>query len=433
MRILILGLLGLAASVLMALAVKEDNGYILIGYGQWTVEGSLAFFLLMNLALFVLLYLSLRILSRVSSTPRKLHDWRQHRGAVKARKALTQGLVELSEGNWKRAEKDLVRFAGKSETPLLNYLAAARSAQQQDAHERRDHYLQLAHESMPEADVAVGLTQAELQLDHAQLEQALATLKHLQEIAPRHTHVLKLLKELYLRLDDWPALGQLLPELKKRRVIDPEELQKLELRVHHHQLSQAAQDENLTRLQTVWNRIPFAIRSKEEMVTTYVNHLMNRDEHNQVEHILRDSINRHWSDDLVELYGRVPADESARQLSVAEGWLKDRPRNAPLLLTLGRLCLRSKLWGKARTYLEASIGIEPTIAAYRALGALLERMEEKEQALACFKAGLELGSDRSRPIELPASLKLPAGTNGEVAGTGESGEGKLKLEVVGKG
>jgi len=429
MKILILALLGLAASVFLALAVKEDNGYILIGYGQWTIEGSLAFFLVMNLVLFALLYLSLRIISRVSSTPRKLHDWRQHRGAVKARKALTQGLVELSEGNWKRAEKDLVRFAGRSETPLLNYLAAARSAQQQDAHERRDHYLQLAHESMPAADVAVGLTQAELQLDHAQLEQALATLKHLQEIAPRHTHVLKLLKELYVRLDDWPSLGQLLPELKKRKVIDQEELQKLELRVYHHQLLQAAQDENLTQLQTVWNRIPFTVRSREEMVTTYVNHLMNREEYNQVEHILRDSINRNWSDDLVELYGRVPADESARQLTVAEEWLKEQSRNATLLLTLGRLCLRGKLWGKARTYLEASIGIEPTIAAYRALGALLERMEEKEKALACFKAGLELGNDHSRPIELPASLKLPAG---ESNGASASEDEKPRLEVVSK-
>jgi len=430
MRILILGLLGLAASVLLALAVKEDNGYILIGYGQWTVEGSLAFFLLMNLLLFGALYLTLRILSRLGATPRKLHDWREYRGAKRARKALTQGLVELSEGNWKRAERDLVRFAGKSETPLLNYLAAARSAQQQDAHQRRDHYLQLAHESMPEADVAVGLTQAELQLDHAQLEQALATLKHLREIAPRHTHVLKLLKELYQRLGDWQELGQLLPELKRRKVVEPEELQALELRVFQNQLTVAAQNENQTLLQTVWNRIPAAIRFREEMVTTYVNHLMNRGEHNQVERVLYDAIDRHWSDDLVELYGRVPADDSARQLSMAEGWLKERPRSSVLLLTLGQLSLGNKLWGKARTYLEASIGIEPSSAAYRALGALLEKMDEKEKALSCFKAGLELSSEHPAPRALPASLKLPAAKpdNGEAA----ESESRPKLEVVNK-
>lgn len=428
MRLLILVLLGLGVSVLLALAVKEDNGYILIGYGQWTAEGSLAFFLLLNLLLFGALYLTLRILSRLGATPRKLHDWRQIRGAKRARKSLIQGLVELSEGNWKRAERDLVRFAGKSETPLLNYLAAARSAQQQDAHDRRDHYLQLAHESMPEADVAVGLTQAELQLDHAQLEQALATLKHLREIAPRHTHVLKLLKELYQRLDDWREMGLLLPELKKRKVVEPEELQALELRVFQNQLSTAAQDENLTLLQTVWNRIPTTFRFREEMVTTYVNHLMNRDEHNQVERVLREAIERNWSDDLVELYGRVPADDSARQLSMAEAWLKTRPRSPVLLLTLGQLCLGNKLWGKARTYLETSIAIEPSSAAYRTLGALLEKMDEKEQAFKCFKAGLELGSEHPASMHLPASLKLPAAK--PAAGEAGGAEHQPKLEVV---
>lgn len=425
MRLLIFGLIGLAAAVLLALAVKEDNGYILIGYGQWTVEGSLAFFLLMNLLLFGALYLTLRILSRLGATPRKLHDWRQIRGAKRARKSLIHGLVELSEGDWKRAERDLVRLAHKSETPLLNYLAAARSAQQQDAHERRDHYLQLAHESMPEADIAVGLTQAELQLDHAQLEQALATLKHLREIAPRHTHVLKLLKELYQRLGDWREMGLLLPELKKRKVVEPEELQALELRVFQNQITLAAQDENLTLLQTVWSRIPTAMRFREEMVTTYVNHLMNRGEHNQVERVLRDAIERNWSDDLVELYGRVPADDRARQLSTAEAWLKNRPRSPVLLLTLGQLCLANKLWGKARTYLEASLAIEPSSAAYRTLGALLEKMDEKEKAFDCFKAGLELGSEHPVSMHLPASLTLPGAAS-------ESGEAEAppKLEVV---
>jgi HemY protein len=213
-------------------------------------------------------------------------------------------------------------------------------------------------------------------------------------------------------------------------VVEPEELQVLELRVFQNQLSVAAQDENLTQLQTVWNRIPAAIRFREEMVTTYVNHLMNRDEHNQVEHILRDAIDRHWSDDLVELYGRVPVDDKARQLSMAEAWLKDRSRNPVLLLTLGRLCLGNKLWGKARTYLEASIGIEPSSAAYRALGALLEKMDEKDKALTCFKAGLELSSEHPAPLELPASLKLPATKQDDSEKAGD--EKRPKLEVVNK-
>ena len=158
MKNLILGLAVIALSVILTLVVREDNGYFLIGYGQWTVESSLAFFLLMDLILFVALYLGIRFMQRVWSMPDSVHAWRVRRTAVRARQALTRGLVELSEGNWKQAERNLIRYAGKSETPMLNYLAAARSAQQLGAHDRRDRYLQMAHESMPSADVAVGLT-----------------------------------------------------------------------------------------------------------------------------------------------------------------------------------------------------------------------------------------------------------------------------------
>ncbi|MCG8426031.1 MAG: heme biosynthesis protein HemY [Chromatiales bacterium] len=405
MRTLILGLIMLAVSVVLTLAVKQDNGYVLLGYGNWTVEGSLAFFVIVNLLLFAVFYLAIRFVLRLWAVPGRVSHWNQRRGTRKAQKALTQGLVELSEGNWKGAEKDLVRFAGKSETPLLNYLAAARSAQQQGANERRDHYLQLAHESMPSADVAVSLTQAELQLANEQYEQALATLKHLRSIAPKHTHVLKLLKELYERLGEWQALYDLLPELKKRKVINETEQRSLELNIFRSMLNQAAQDENPQTLVTRWRNMPVPVRSNEAMVTVYANHLLNRKQYDQVESLLRDAITRQWSDDLVELYGRVAAQDSAKQLAIAEGWLKDHARAPVLLLTLGRLSIRSRLWGKARSYLEASIGIEPSVDAYRELGALLERMDEGQKALDCFKEGLNLSSDA--PLtELPASLSI---------------------------
>lgn len=404
MRTLIVALLVLALSVLVALAVKHDNGYLLIGYGNWSVEGSLAFFVLLDLILFVLLYTGIRLLSRFLGLPARFQDWRQRREAARARKALTQGLVELSEGHWKSAEKNLVRHASQSETPLLNYLAAARSAQQQGAYDRRDHYLQLAHESMPSADVAVGLTQAELQLAHEQLEQALATLKHLRRIAPRHTHVLKLLKELYERIGDWEELYHLLPELRRRKVAGREELKLLELKVCGNLLDEAARSGRLERLDQAWKRFPATARSDQALVTRYAAHLMDLGEQDRVEKLLREAIGRHWNEELVERYSRVTSSNLVRQLSSAESWLKQHPRDAVLLLTLGRLSMKNRLWGKARSYLEASLGAEPSAAAYRELGALLESMGERSQAMACYRGGLELTSDMPLP-ELPVNQR----------------------------
>ncbi|MCB1905052.1 MAG: heme biosynthesis protein HemY [Gammaproteobacteria bacterium] len=403
MKTLLTALLVLAVSVLLALAVKSDNGYVLIAYRQWSIEGSLAFFLILNLLVFTALYFLIRLLTRLWSIPKQLHGWQDQRSQERARREFNQGLVQLSEGHWQSAEKFLIKHADRADSPLLNYLAAARSAQQQGAHDRRDHYLHLAHKSMPTADVAVGLTQAELQLEQAQLEQALATLRHLRRIAPRHTHVLKLLKELYERVGDWHELSAMLPELKKRRVVSESELQELELRIYSKLLQSAASSSDGEALRTTWKGFPQAVRQIHSMVISYANYLKERNADDEVAQLLRRAIESKWSDRLVELYGRVGATDAAGQLTQAEKWLQDQPRNATLLMALGRLCLRNRLWGKARSYLEASIGVQPSAAAYRELGVLLEKMGEPKQAMTNFRAALELSSDTPLP-ELPASL-----------------------------
>lgn len=139
------------------------------------------------------------------------------------------------------------------------------------------------------------------------------------------------------------------------------------------------------------------------MVISYANYLKERNADDEVALLLRRAIESKWSDRLVELYGRVGATDAAGQLTQAEKWLQDQPRNATLLMALGRLCLRNRLWGKARSYLEASIGVQPSAAAYRELGVLLEKMGEPKQAMTNFRAALELSSDTPLP-ELPASL-----------------------------
>jgi len=276
-RWLLTGLIGIFIGSIIAVAVLRDNGYILIGYDVWSIESSLALFIVLDAILFAVIYFSIRFLIRLWNTPAEVKAWHHQRQIRLAQKALTRGLLEMAEGDWKGAEKRLLKHAASAETPLLNYLAAARAAQLQGAHERRDQYLQLAHESMPSADVAVSLTQAELQLAHQQLEQALATLKHLKNIAPKHVYVLKLLSELYQQLGDWQQLKELLPDLKRRKALSQSELESLETRVHRFSLQQAASN-NLPALETACKQIPRKKRRKDNLVFDYARHLVSLNE-----------------------------------------------------------------------------------------------------------------------------------------------------------
>jgi HemY protein len=406
-RTLIAVLAALILAVAVTLILQRQNGYVLVGYGHWTVEGSLALFLLLILLGFSLLYALVRTAVRVWNLPRGVHAWRERRLALRARKALTRGLVELAEGDWPSAEKSLVRLARHSEMPLLNYLAAARAAQAQGAHERRDHYLHRAHEAMPSADVAVSLTQAELQLAHQQLEQALATLMHLRGVAPRHGYVLRLLETLYERLGDWAALRDLLPELRRRKVESEARLRQLEIKATLGLLVRAAREPDPERLSRLWDGLPPALRDEPALLAEYARQQMIRGRGPVAEAVLREHLRKHWNEELIALLGLMDSERPERQLAAAEAWLERHPRNAVLLLTLGRLCLRARLWGKARGYLEASAGAGGGAQAYRALGGLLEQLGEPENALQCYRAGLELCTEapsaRSSAAPLPGA------------------------------
>ncbi len=383
-------LIGLAVAVAIGLFAQRDAGYVLIGRGYSTVEMSLTLFVILAVVSFAAVYILLRLFAGTWRLPVQLGMWRQQRRAEKARRSSNRGLVELAQGNWLSAERALLRYAQYSETPLLNYLSAARAAQKQNAPERRDRYLAAAHSSARDADFAVELTQAELQLAHGQNEQALATLVHLQSIAPKHPHVLYLLSRLYQRLNSWGDLKTLLPALKKSKVVDPQMLNELDKTIQLHLLQLAAGKGKPEALQASWQHVPRELRQDPELVYRYASTLIDYGKHDEAEVVIREALRRDWDPELVRLYGQVRPTQAEQVLATAESWLKGRENNAVLLLTLGRLSAQCELWGKARSYFEASVGALPSAIGYRELGLLLEKMNEQQAAAECFRQGLLL-------------------------------------------
>lgn len=389
MRMLLYIALFLIAGGATALFLRRDSGYALLSYDVWTVEMSLAMLLLIMLTLFVLLYLLTRAILGSTRLPAKYRDWRSRHGARQARRSLTTGLLEMAEGKWHSSEEQLLKNVDQSETPLLNYLSAARAAQLQGAHERQEHYIRLAHQRMPSANIAVSLTQAELQLASNQLEQALATLQELHKMSPKHTYVLSLLASTYEQLGDWEQLKELLPELSKQKVVDSAALNALEIRIHRALLANAASSIEPTRLDTVWNQAPKHLRKNPALQLDYARFLHQRDQDHTAEPMLRKRLGKEWNEEMVDLYGSLQGENPDKQLTAAEALLEGHPRNGTLLLALGRLSLRAKLWGKARSYLEASIGSNGPDSAYRELGHLLEAMGEEQEALRVYRQGAQ--------------------------------------------
>ncbi len=390
---IIISLLLVAIAVLLAvLLVQDDPGFVMIKYGDYELETSLAFGIVAVVVAAIVIQIAIRLLLMLWRMPSSMARSAENRRLEKSRKLTAQGLIDLAEGRFEQSERNLLKWIHHVENPLLNYLAAARSAHNQGKFDERDNHLKAAHDARPDAEVAIGVTQAELQLAAGQTERALATLNHLRSIAPKHDYVLKLLARVYYKTAEWSSLCELLPEVRKKGLIKPELLQEMELAAYRGCLESAARQDKAT-LEKSWNRIPKANQNDIELLLYYLQLIEKyHPDNKQVEQLIIKAINRQWDTRLIDFYGKLPVEDGNAQLATAEKWLQDYGSSDVLLLALGRICIRLKLWGKAQSYLEASIGVRATPENCLELAELLSRDElnDAKAASQYFRQGLEL-------------------------------------------
>lgn len=386
----------LLIAALLGMAVAEDPGYLLIAWRNVSVETSIWVGLAFLLALWLLVALLRAVVRLINASSRRVNPWSRRNRARRASQVTTRGLLEFAEGHWSNARRLLRRAAPHAEQPLINYLAAARAAHELGEYRESDDLLREAYETTPDADVAIAVTQAQLQISRGQLEQALATLTRVRKEHPRHLYALKLMGQLYQRLEDWERLEQLLPELRRHHLHSETEQLELERRVYGALLVQAGQRAQglepgaANPVTSTWERVPRHLRQDPALVESYALQLRAAGAESHAEKVLREALGHAFNDRLVHIYGLVRGSDPARQLATAERWLDGHPHDATLLLALGRLSLRNKLWGKAREYLEASYANRRDIQTCAELVRLLEHMDEQAAAQKVLRQGFGL-------------------------------------------
>jgi len=388
MRYLIFGFILLLLAVWLGLEMSRGPGYVLIAYRHWSIETSLWVALVLLIISFAILYFIFRTIGRTTRISKNIRRWKRMRRRRKSRQLTNIGLCQLAEGDWHPAEQTLTKAAQLAKSPLINYLGAARAAQAQQAYERRDEYLRKAHMTTKGSEIAVGLTQAQLQINNKQWEQALATLKHLNQTNPRHSYILNLLSVVYQQLQDWEQLQNLLPSLGKNKILSPNELEALEKEIYLALLAEA-NNKSANDLIETWKSFPRHWHHNSALIRAYTKYLIMHGSDNIAVPLIENVLKKKWDAMLVETYSLARSQTPAKQLATAESWQKKYLREPELLLCLGRLSMREKFWGKARDYLEANIKLAPSTDAYKELGIVLEAVNEKEAALEAYKLALE--------------------------------------------
>lgn len=397
MRRLIILLVLLVASVWLGLEVARHPGYLLLAYQPWVVQMPLWFALCSILVFLGLFYFLIDSLDRISFLWFRIKNWLSLRREHRAYNKTQHGLTALIEGRWKKSEKLLLAGVNQSLQPLINYLAAAKAAHEQTAYERRDQYLQKAYQVAPDAQIAVGITQATLELEQDKLEQAAATLNHLRQSSPRHPQILRLLETVYVRLGDWENLQLLLPAMRKAKVLNGD-YETLEKRTFCAILN-AASAKRLSDVRLIWKNVPRYLRKDPDVVCAYVKQLARHapitgtETTKEIEELIRGVLKHTWQPELATIYGNLSFTNVNRQLVIAGAWLKMYGQKPELLLMLGRFCVQQQLWGRAKEYFTKCLAEQPCRECSLEYGRLLEQLGEPEAALQIYRQGLAQASE----------------------------------------
>jgi HemY protein len=409
----------LLVGILVATAVRVDTGYVLISHGRWTIEMALTTLIGLVLGSMVLVAALWRSIAWLWTLPQRLREAHQRRLAARARRALVRGITDIAEGRFVEGERQLVRHAGDSDLPLVNYLMAARAAHRAGAGERRDAYLRAAADLAPNSAIAVLLSQAEMQLDAQQLELAMVTLRRLQEIKPGHAFGLKLLARAHEQARDWSSLEILLPRLRKAPTMSEAEVERIEVLVMEQQLRARTAPGAEAAVKDLWTQIPRRLRHTAPLTRAYVRALIGCDAQAAAELAIRTALKVLWDEELVLAYGRVRGRSPQKQLARVEELLIEHREDPALLLTAGRLCMQEQLWGKARTYLQTSLALGPRVETYEELGRLLSQLGAHDEAMQAYRDALELSlkgrvsSAKRRRKRKPAATPISAADDEE--------------------
>jgi HemY protein len=372
----------------------RGDGYLLIAYGTKTIEMTLWVAALAAALIYAAMWFVRKLMLGSAEMVRRFREIFLFGSVERAQKRAATGMVDYLTGDWLEARKKLVRTLDKVEYPLANYIAAARSSfemgDEAEADNILDKALTLAHSELP-----VALTRARLHVQSGRYEKAIEILKPIDIKMPRQAAVLDLMHHIYIAQKNWRALEDMFPVMRKAKVLSNVEFEALEVLLACEKMKAQSEQskslliaERLPALQSLWKSFPRSVQKLPAVITAYAQALTENYQDQEAEVIVRKALSNNWYEPLVSLYGRLQVKEIHSQIRTVEGWLKSKPQDPALLLSMGRLMLRNQQWELAREYFQRSLNQQQSLETMVELARLMEKLGDHKKSADYYQQGL---------------------------------------------
>jgi len=385
-----------AAAAALAVFGRTNEGYALLVYPPWRIEVSLLLGIVALLLTFALLYMVTRLIHHAIELPAEVRAYRERQRRERAQGALAAALQAYLEGRFVRAEKEAEHAWRGGNAPGLAALIGARAAHELRESERRERWLERAAAAGEPLEHALLVTRAELALEERDFASARDALTRLHHGGPLHIATLRMLMRAERGMANWEEVLRLSSMLAKRDAIAPGVAEEFRVHATIELLARAARDP--AAFEARWRAVASRDQLQPRVAAAAARHATALARSALAREILERALEAEWTPTLVALYGELPQTlresertaEARARIERGERWLVSRPSDAPLLATLGRLCIQADLWGKARNFLEASVSLGESRTAHLELARLGERLGQGDQAQQHYRRAAEI-------------------------------------------
>ncbi|MCL4800222.1 MAG: heme biosynthesis protein HemY [Burkholderiales bacterium] len=374
-------------AVAAALFLRQNAGYVVVVWPPYRVEISLALALVGAIVGFFALYWLLRLVSHALHAPAAVAAFRKRFRERRGREALRGAMQALAEGRYSKARKLGRRAYELEEAPGLAALTAARAAHLMNESDERDRWFARAESARGDSREARLATRAELLLDERRFEEARELLRELYASGPKQVATLRLLLRAERGLQNWEEVLRITRQLEKRGALTAAAAESQRVTATVECLKRKAID--LETLRAFWNEVATADRREPRVAAVAARQFLALGDCRQAHRVLTDALGREWAPELVRLLGECRGEGTIERIELAEKWLNERPHDATLLATLGRLCAHQELWGKAQSYFEASLSQLPSRATHLELAQLFDRIGRESDANVHYRAACD--------------------------------------------
>ncbi|MGX4643609.1 heme biosynthesis HemY N-terminal domain-containing protein [Massilia sp. SYSU DXS3249] len=390
MRLLLWLVALMAAAIGIAVTARFNPGNVVLFYPPHRIDMSLNLFVVLLALLFLMLYGLARAIVATLRMPDRVAAYRLRKREREGNKGLRDALKALFEGRFGHAEKAAMRAAELPENAGLAALIGARAAHRMREPARRDAWLAgIAHDN--NMKTARLMTVIELLVDDHQPEAALEAVAELNASGQRHIHALQWSMKANQQARNWPEVLRLVRILDKRKALHPALSSRLRELAYEALLSKEGRDPEAIR--RVWAGVPAADRTKPYIAARAAAAFNASGLQDEARVIAEEALRTGWDERVIRAYGDAagPAGSPTllAQIEHCETWLRGRPNDPELAFTLGSLCLRQKLWGKAQRYLEQALSDAVDSAMVRdvhlKLAQLHEALGQEEQAAGHYR------------------------------------------------